>query len=73
MDSLSFTWARPALPFYAMRVGHCQSNLKAVSGVAYLQGGWPAADFYPLGYPTPYGPGGDEALVLSVVLIFFFF
>jgi hypothetical protein len=28
----------------------------AVSGVAHLQGGRPAAVFYPLGYPTPYGP-----------------
>jgi hypothetical protein len=28
----------------------------AVSGVACPQGGWPAAIFYPLGYPMPYGP-----------------
>jgi hypothetical protein len=68
-DSLKF---RPALPFYALQVGHPQNSLTAVSGVAHPQGRWPAAVFYPLGYPTPYGPGGDEVLVLSVVLFSFF-
>jgi hypothetical protein len=28
------------------------------SGVARPQGRWPAPIFYPLGYPTPYGPDG---------------
>jgi hypothetical protein len=31
----------------------------AVSGVVRTQGGRPAAVFYPLGYPTLYGPGRD--------------
>jgi len=33
------------------------NGLTAVLGVARPQGGWPAAVFFPLGYPTPYGPG----------------
>jgi hypothetical protein len=56
-DSQSFTQARHAQPFYALQAGHPLNGITAVSGVACPQGGWPAAVFYPLGYPTTYGPG----------------
>jgi hypothetical protein len=32
----------------------CPTVLRPVSGVAHLQGGWPAAVFHPFGHPTPY-------------------
>jgi hypothetical protein len=35
---------------------------KAVSGVARMQGGWPAAIFYPLRHPTPYAYGHLKTL-----------
>jgi hypothetical protein len=38
-------------------VGHPPNGLTAVWGVARPQGGRPAAVFFPLGYPFPYGPG----------------
>jgi hypothetical protein len=40
--------------------------------VAHLQGGRPAAVFFPLGYPTPYGPaflalsGSSSILLLAM-------
>jgi hypothetical protein len=51
-DSLKF---RPALPFYALRVGHHQNGFMVVSGVAHLQDGWPAAVFHPLDTPCRTG------------------
>jgi hypothetical protein len=47
----SFIQARHARPLCALRAGH----LTAVWGVARPQGGRPAAVFFPLGYPFPYG------------------
>jgi hypothetical protein len=55
----SFTWARHARPFYALRVGHLQNRIKAVSGVACLQGRQPAAVFLP-----PWIPHARRALSL---------
>jgi hypothetical protein len=43
-----------AQPFYALRAGHLWNSITVVSGVAHLQGGWPAAVFYPLKHPIPY-------------------
>jgi hypothetical protein len=51
MDSLKFTRARHALPFYALRA----------SGVVPLQGGRPGAVFYPFGHPMPYAYGRSRA------------
>jgi hypothetical protein len=48
MDSVKFHSGPPCLT----RLHHA-----AVSGVARPQGKQPAAVFYPLGYPTPYGLG----------------
>jgi hypothetical protein len=48
--------ARHARPLYALQVGHPQNGLTAVWGMARPQGGRPAAVFFPLGYPFPYGP-----------------
>jgi hypothetical protein len=36
------------------------NRLMAVWGVARPQGGRPAAIFFPLGYPFPYGPGSRD-------------
>jgi hypothetical protein len=46
-----------APPFYALWAGQSQNCLTALSGVACSEGGRPAAVFFPLGYPFPYGPG----------------
>jgi hypothetical protein len=35
----------------------------AISGVACLQGRWPAAIFYPLGHPTPYAYVKDNVKI----------
>jgi hypothetical protein len=50
---LSYTWARHAQPFYALRAGHPINGVMAVLGVRLL-GVRPAVIFYPLGHPTPY-------------------
>jgi hypothetical protein len=45
-------------PFNALRAGHPpKKSHSAVFRVACPQGEWPAAVFYPLGYPMPDGPG----------------
>jgi hypothetical protein len=46
-----------ARPLYALRAGHPPNGLKAVWGLARPQGGRPAAVFFHLGDPFPYGPG----------------
>jgi hypothetical protein len=46
----------PTMPFYALRAGQPLNGLMAVSRVVCPQGRRPAAVFYPLGYPSPYGP-----------------
>jgi hypothetical protein len=43
-------------PLYALQAGHPPNGLTAIWGVAHPQGGRPAAVFFPLGYPFPYGP-----------------
>jgi hypothetical protein len=48
---------RHAQLFYALRVDQPQNGFPADTGVARPQGGQHAVVFYPLGYPTPYGPG----------------
>jgi len=42
------------LLFYALQAGHPRNGITAVSGVAHLQGGRPAAIFYPYRHPTQY-------------------
>jgi hypothetical protein len=60
--------ARHARPLYALQAGHPPNGLTAVWGVARPQGGRPAAIFFPLGYPFPYGPVPDRGihLVLNI-------
>jgi hypothetical protein len=57
--SQNFTWACHALPFYALQAGHPWNGLAPFSGVAHLQGRWPAAVFYPFVHPTPYAYEGE--------------
>jgi hypothetical protein len=51
-----FVWDQP--PYLWANIS--QNSLKAVSGMARPQGRWLAAVFYPLGYPTPYGPATPQ-------------
>jgi hypothetical protein len=44
-----------------------EAALRLFLWLFHPQGRWPAGVLYPLGYPTAYGPGGDEALVLRLV------
>jgi hypothetical protein len=53
----SFMRARHAQPSYALWAGHPPNGIMAVWGMARPQGGRPAAVFFHLGYPFPYGPG----------------
>jgi hypothetical protein len=66
----------PALPYPYTPCERASPEvaLKLFLWVFHPQGGWPADVLFPLGYPMPYRPGGDDALVLiSVILIFFLF
>jgi hypothetical protein len=47
---------RHARPLYALRTSHPPNGLTAIWGVARPQ------VFLPLGYPLPYGPGGQDGL-----------
>jgi hypothetical protein len=51
MDSLKYYFCSPCLTLQRLAG---RPLLRVVSGVARLQGGRPAAIFYPLGHPTPY-------------------
>jgi hypothetical protein len=53
-------WACHAQLLYALRAGHPPNGLMAIWGVARPQGGHPAAVFFPLGYPFPYGPDNSQ-------------
>jgi hypothetical protein len=55
-----------------MRAGHPRNRITAALGVARPQGERPAAVFYPLGYPTPYGPGRHKTLAILQDLHFLF-
>jgi hypothetical protein len=52
--------ARHAQPLYALWAGHPPNGLTAVLGVARLQGGPPAAVFFPLDTPSRTGLGGGH-------------
>jgi hypothetical protein len=56
MDSLKF-YPGPPCPTFPLWAGHPQNGLTAFFWVARSLCGWPAAVFYPLRYPTPYGLG----------------
>jgi hypothetical protein len=69
--SLSIARVHPALPFYALQEGHLWNGLKAVSGVARLQGGQLAAIFYSFGHLISYGPDHVNILCSHFLMMLF--
>jgi hypothetical protein len=56
-DSLKFHAGRQCPTLIRPAGGHPPNGLTGIWEVAHSQGGRPAAVFFPLGYPFPYGPG----------------